>query len=291
MRDIVRERCSEICCPYIVLSKRIGYSSSAILNLLSTCGECTTDYEELAKLLGSMPDLVLENINKLAAIGFVEVEHVGEKIKLTICAESIYKFLTECDDVKLFSEFAKNNPIAEKFEGTSVEFEEAGVETVDSLAADSPVEVVCRSKKQQTAIQVSEQAAEQVINTWNTSVSKCRANVHDIAGILRRLFKELSLAQIISAVEHYGKVLNDKNYFFSYKWGIKTFLSISRINKFSDGGDLWENYVSRCDKFTNPYMYHEQDSVNAYKAGKLNEYREEMRKNAYQALISRTRVV
>lgn len=289
MRDIVRERCREMSCPYIVLSKRIGYSSSAILNLLSTCGECVTDYEELAKILGSMPELVSENINKLVAIGFVEVEEIKEKIRITLCAESIYKFLTECDDLSLFEEFAKNNPCAEVIVET--ELAETTIAETTISETKSSAESICRSKKQQTAIQVSEQAAEQVINTWNASVSKCRANVHDIGGILRRLFRELSLAQILSAVEHYGKVLNDKNYFFSYKWGIKTFLSISRINKFSDGGDLWENYVSRCDKFTNPYMYHEQDSVTAYKAGKLKEYREEMRRNAYQTLVSRTRVV
>ena len=64
-----------------------------------------------------------------------------------------------------------------------------------------------------------------------------------LKAVISTALKSFTLEEILLSISRYDEVLNS-NSFFNYRYPIDRFLYWVTINKFLDGGEHWENYVS-----------------------------------------------
>lgn len=118
--------------------------------------------------------------------------------------------------------------------------------------------------------------AKRILENWNSgrNMQKCKSSVSQIAVILNKLSKSISIKEVEKAVSHYKDILDDDKYFFSYKWGLKVFLINNKYENFLDDGEHWVNYSKRklqcgCLK---DWDYHVPDNREAFLNGTFDEH-------------------
>jgi hypothetical protein len=83
---------------------------------------------------------------------------------------------------------------------------------------------------------------QKVIDHWNiTGISKTGQSKAVINSI-RIALKKFGIKNLFIALDRYNTMYSDKNYFFNYKY-IPSVFYTGRIQKFLDGGSLWESYL------------------------------------------------
>ena len=86
-----------------------------------------------------------------------------------------------------------------------------------------------------------------IFNYWNTKNIIVHRNINkDIEKAVEKALKKYSEEEIKTCIDRYDEVLKDKDYFYSYKWGLAEFLNRKEgIALFTDEGSKWVNY---CEK-------------------------------------------
>jgi hypothetical protein len=79
---------------------------------------------------------------------------------------------------------------------------------------------------------------------WNEKkIISHREISKDIVEALSKALSKYTEEQIKECIDRYAKVLNDKHYFWHYKWSLKDFLNRKDgISSFTDEGSKWNSY-------------------------------------------------
>ena len=99
---------------------------------------------------------------------------------------------------------------------------------------------------------------KEIFDYWNSkNIIKHKSLSDDIKLSIFRALKKQSLKEIKDCIERYSIVINDKNYFFDYKWSLKDFMKRDGgISAFGNEGSKWIDYQSKNKnkkKFSNGY--------------------------------------
>lgn len=86
-----------------------------------------------------------------------------------------------------------------------------------------------------------------IYNYWNSLGKPTHIKLTDsIVKAIKKALKTYSVEEIKKAISNYKTVLNDKDYYFDYTWGIDTFLKQSNgLPHFVDSGEKWLNYCKK----------------------------------------------
>lgn len=86
-----------------------------------------------------------------------------------------------------------------------------------------------------------------IYNYWNSLGKPTHTKLTDsIAKAIKKALKTYSVEEIKKAILNYKTVLNDKEYYFDYIWGLDTFLKQSNcLPHFVDSGEKWLNYCKK----------------------------------------------
>ena len=89
-----------------------------------------------------------------------------------------------------------------------------------------------------------------IFNYWNTKNIIVHRELNDtIHKAIEKALKKYSEEEIKTYIDRYDTVIKDKDYFWSYKWSLKTFLTQGNgISCFTDEGETWVNYCSEIEK-------------------------------------------
>lgn len=89
-----------------------------------------------------------------------------------------------------------------------------------------------------------------IFNYWNTKNIIVHRELNDtIHKAIEKALKKYSEEEIKTYIDRYDTVIKDKDYFWSYKWSLKTFLTQGNgISCFTDEGETWVNYCAEIEK-------------------------------------------
>jgi hypothetical protein len=92
--------------------------------------------------------------------------------------------------------------------------------------------------------------AKDVFDFWNEQdIFQHRSLTEEIQKVILQILKRYSLQEVKLGIERYSKIYHDTNYYFSYKWSLKDFLTRKNgISNFFDDGEKWVNYCSATPK-------------------------------------------
>jgi hypothetical protein len=83
-----------------------------------------------------------------------------------------------------------------------------------------------------------------IFNYWNTkNIIVHKTLTNDISKAIEKALKTYNETEIKTYIDRYATILNDKSYFWNYKWSLKDFLSRKEgISTFTDEGSKWNSY-------------------------------------------------
>ena len=86
-----------------------------------------------------------------------------------------------------------------------------------------------------------------IYNYWNSLGKPTHTKLTDtFVKAIKKALKTYSSEEIKKAILNYKTVLNDKEYYFDYIWGLDTFLKQSNcLPHFVDSGEKWLNYCKK----------------------------------------------
>lgn len=113
-------------------------------------------------------------------------------------------------------------------------------------------EDIDKKKEQEKKIQEFSDVVRRIYEFWNEKrIIPHRALTKEMNSAVEKALKSYSEEEIKTYIDRYAKVIEDKSYFFDYKWSLKDFLSRKEgISSFTDEGSKWVNYcaASKCTK-------------------------------------------
>ena len=91
---------------------------------------------------------------------------------------------------------------------------------------------------------IKENIKERLFNFWNSRNIKVHSKfTEEISKALDKALKKWDEESISKAIQRYGVVYHDQNYFFKHKWGLANFLTQKNaLPDFLDDGEKWQNY-------------------------------------------------
>ena len=91
---------------------------------------------------------------------------------------------------------------------------------------------------------ISNNIYSEIFEHWNAkNIIKHKKMNNDIMRSIDRALKEYSKEEILEAIDTYAAIVNDEDYFFSYKWSLKDFLSRKNgVSTFTTEGSNAVNY-------------------------------------------------
>ena len=91
-----------------------------------------------------------------------------------------------------------------------------------------------------------ENILKEIFDYWNSkNIIVHREITDNIKKAINKVLKIYTKEQIKEYIDRYTTVINDKSYFFSYKWTLIDFLNRKDgISSFADDGSKWVNYCS-----------------------------------------------
>lgn len=89
-----------------------------------------------------------------------------------------------------------------------------------------------------------------IFNYWNTkNIIVHRKINNDIEKAVEKALKKYSEEEIKTCIDRFAQVVNDDDYFYSYKWTLVEFLTRKEgISLFTDEGSKWVSYCSEKEK-------------------------------------------
>ncbi len=86
-----------------------------------------------------------------------------------------------------------------------------------------------------------------VFSVWNKQeIIRHKKITSELKKAIDKAVKEYGVENVILAIERYGRIYKDPNYFFSYKWDLVRFLrQRNALPDFLDEGSKWEDYKAR----------------------------------------------
>lgn len=104
---------------------------------------------------------------------------------------------------------------------------------------------ITKKIKKQTAKEFSD-VVRRIYDFWNEkNIIPHKALTKEMNSAVERALKSYSEEEIKTYIDRYAKVIEDKSYFFDYKWSLKDFLSRKEgISSFTDEGSKWVNYCA-----------------------------------------------
>ena len=92
-----------------------------------------------------------------------------------------------------------------------------------------------------------ENILKEIFDFWNSKASnKHRVLSEEIKKSISKAIKLYGVDKLKVYIERYTKVVNDKRYFFDYKWGLKDLLDRKNgISSFTDEGSKWIDYCNK----------------------------------------------
>ena len=102
-----------------------------------------------------------------------------------------------------------------------------------------------------------------IFNYWNGKQIIVHRDITDkIKDAICKALKQYSEEDIILCIERYATIINDKQYFWHYKWSLTDFLSRKDgISSFTDEGSKWNSYR---DFLSNPKKSEKQEEENPF---------------------------
>lgn len=94
---------------------------------------------------------------------------------------------------------------------------------------------------------LKKEKVEKVFEHWNSKKIIVHEKISEpIERAVDKFLDKHSVDETITAIDRYKKVIEDKNYFFSYKWSLTDFLNRkSGAVDFLDDGSKWNDYISK----------------------------------------------
>lgn len=95
-----------------------------------------------------------------------------------------------------------------------------------------------------------------IFNYWNKKdIIKHRNMSDDIHKAIEKALKIYSVDEIKTYIDRYKTVIDDKSFFFDYKWKLNEFLSRKEgISAFADDGSKWNSYLSQRKESNNYFQ-------------------------------------
>lgn len=92
-----------------------------------------------------------------------------------------------------------------------------------------------------------QEQANDIFNYWNNKdIIKHKCLNDDILKAIEKALKIYSVDEIKTYIDRYKTVIDDKSFFFDYKWKLNEFLSRKEgISAFADDGSKWNSYLSQ----------------------------------------------
>lgn len=163
--------------------------------------------------------------------------------------------LLEVNDNNEFMLLEANNNIGS--EGQSAERKRRFDEKKKALLGNSDVTDAKRisisnsdSKSISSSNITIEDIEKDIFNYWNSKdIIKHREMTDNIKKEITKALKLYSKKEIETYIDRYAETINDKSYFFDYKWTLVEFLSRKDgISSFTDEGSKWTNYIKQTSK-------------------------------------------
>lgn len=83
---------------------------------------------------------------------------------------------------------------------------------------------------------------QKVIDHWNTTGISKTGQSKAVINSIRTALRKFGIDNLFLALDRYNAIYTDNQYFFNYKY-IPSVFYTGRIEKFLDGGSLWEAYL------------------------------------------------
>ena len=102
-----------------------------------------------------------------------------------------------------------------------------------------------------------------IFNYWNKKdIIKHRNMNDDIHKAIEKALKIYSVDEIKTYIDRYKTVIDDKSFFFDYKWKLNEFLSRKEgISAFADDGSKWNSYLSQRKQSNNYFQQKNKEYV------------------------------
>lgn len=103
-----------------------------------------------------------------------------------------------------------------------------------------------KEKESKENIEINSEAVE-IFNYWNDQKIIQHRELNDtVEKAILKSIKKYGKENVKEYIRRYSEVVNDKEYYFDYKWSLKDFLNRQGgISDFLDDGSKWVNYQNR----------------------------------------------
>ena len=94
--------------------------------------------------------------------------------------------------------------------------------------------------------EVTNEELKIVKDHWNgLSLTQVKKESDGFDRKVKRCIAKYNVAKLIELTSRYGRMYHDNSYFFNYKYVPTVFYCDATLEKFEDGGNLWEDYKSK----------------------------------------------
>lgn len=154
-------------------------------------------------------------------------------------------------DIDTDKDIDKENIIKES--QADLEMQTISINQADSLNALTRENIITNQadiEKQSVSVKQTlphDSAIEKLYTYWNTlNIVVHRKLTPNIIKAIKKALESYTEEEIKNAMNHYNKVLKDKNYYFDYVWGLDTFLKQKNcLPHFVDSGEKWLSYCAK----------------------------------------------
>ena len=93
---------------------------------------------------------------------------------------------------------------------------------------------------------------KQIFDYWvDKKIIQHRKISKHMAFSVKLKIEEYGIDSCFEVIDNYNQILNDKKYFFSYKFSLTRLMSTQMFHKFLTDGEHWQNYIDRVNRKDN----------------------------------------
>lgn len=235
------------------LEKFLFAEMTALSNM---SGYCSASNKYFAQLYDKTEETISRAISKLQKLSFINIEY--EKEGSVVIKRKIYPLTRRTNEYIANSTETAVDKNINREQHKFLLAVDKNIKENNSLSYKSILDLIEKEKYKKE--KDFSQDVQSIFDHWNSKSIIVHQTLSDALGkVIKNSLSSFGSGLIIMAIDRYKQILEDKAYFFKYKWSLKDFLSRKEgISSFLDDGSKWLSYKNFLEqnvlKETNKYI-------------------------------------